>query len=270
MRQRILICGTIILLGSAATLSAVPVPPVDPTAVPLVSNFSVSSPTQVPNEKLKPGSYSIIVVDHLSDRIVLRIDDSKGKIHDTFLGVPSSSLGNGGSTGPIPWNSGSDHEAALRGFVFPGGGAVEFVYPKDEAVAIAKKSGGTVPAIDPSSEGMVIMDNMLSKEDMAMVTLWTLTPTTVGPKDGAQPAIQAARYQAPQSPQPVQPQEIAQNDPPPSPVAPAPQSANVRRKPVMAKLPHTASDLPLILIIGILSLVAAALLTLVRRADDAA
>src|SRR5271156_3061137 len=122
MRLRLLICGTIISLGSAATLSAAPVPPADPSPVPLISNFSVSSPTQVPNQKLRPGSYSITVVDHLSDRIVLRIDDGTGKIHDTFLGVPIASLDNGGAAGPISWNPGSDHEAALRGFTFPGGG----------------------------------------------------------------------------------------------------------------------------------------------------
>ena len=269
MRLRLLICGTIISLGSAATLSAAPAPPVDPSAVPLVSNFSVSAPTQVPNEKLKPGSYSITVVDHLSDRIVLRIDDAMGKIHDTFLGVPIASLDSGGATGPISWNSGSDHEAALRGFAFPGGGAVEFVYPKDEAVAIAQKSGRTVPAIDPASEGMVVKDNTLSKEDMAMVTLWTLTPKAVGPNDAAQPAIQAARYQAPQSAQPL-PQQVAQNEPPPAPPAPMHQTATATRKPALAKLPHTASDLPLILIGGLLSLLAATLLSLGRRENDGA
>jgi LPXTG-motif cell wall-anchored protein len=252
-------------LGSAAILSAAPAPPVDPSAVPLVSDFSVSSPTQVPNEKLKPGSYSITVVDHLSDRIVLRIDDGTGTIHDTFLGVPIAPLGNGGAAGPIPWNAGSDQESALRGFAFPGGGAVEFVYPKDEAVAIAQKSGRTVPAIDPASEGMVVKDNTLSKEDMAMVTLWTLTPTAVGPSDAAKPAIQAARYQAPQSAPPL-PQQVAQNEPPP----PAPIHQTATRKPVLAKLPHTASELPFILIGGLLSLLAAVLLSLSRRENDGA
>jgi LPXTG-motif cell wall-anchored protein len=269
MRFRLLICGTIISLGSAATLSAVPMPPVDPSAASLVSNFSVTSPTQVPNEKLKPGNYSITVVDHLSDRIVLRIDDGMGKIHDTFLGVPIASLDNGGATGPISWNSGSNHEAALRGFAFPGGGAVEFVYPKDEAVAIAQKSGRTVPAIDPASEGMVVKDNTLSKQDMAMVTLWTLTPTAVGPNDAAQPAIQAARYQAPQSARPV-PQQVAQNEPPSAPPAAMHQTATAKRKPVLAKLPHTASELPLFFIGGVLSLLAALLLSVGRRENDGA
>jgi hypothetical protein len=257
MRLRLLICGTIISLGAAATLSA----------APLVSNFSVTSPTQVPNQKLSPGSYSITVVDHLSDRVVLRIDDGAGKIHDTFLGVPIASQGNGGATGPFAWSSNSDQDAALRGFTFPGGGAVEFVYPKDEAVAIAQKSGRAVPAIDPASEGMVVKDSTLSKQDMAMVTLWTLTPTAVGPSDAAQPAIQAARYQAPQSAQPL-PQQVAQNEPPSAP--PSPMHQTVTRKPVLPTLPHTASDLPFFFIGGLLSVLAAALLSLVRRENDGA
>ncbi|MBB6143663.1 hypothetical protein HNQ77_001612 [Silvibacterium bohemicum] len=269
MRLHPSVWGVIVSVGSAASLIAAPLAPADPAAVSLTSTFSVTSPTEIPNDKLKPGSYSITVVDHLSDRIVLRVDDAKGKLHSTFLGVPNSGLSSG-VAGPISWNLSSDHEGALRGFSFPGGGAVEFVYPKDQAVAIAKKSGGTVPAIDPASEGMVVKDNTLSKEDMAMVTLWTLTPTTVGPKDATQPAIQAARYQAPQTAQPAPPQEVAQNEPPAAPPAPAPQSLSVRRKPVLAKLPHTASNLPLILIGGLLSLFAAGVLSFSRRADDAA
>jgi LPXTG-motif cell wall-anchored protein len=39
---------------------------------------------------------------------------------------------------------------------------------------------------------------------------------------------------------------------------------------VLAKLPHTASNLPLIFAGGILSLFAAGMLSLRRRADDAA
>jgi hypothetical protein len=270
MRLSFILCGATIFLGSATALTATaaPVPFSDPITVPLVSNFSVSSPTQIPGEKLQPGDYSITVVDHLSDRIVLRIDGPEGKVHDTFLGVPNASLRSGGSPGPISWNAGSDHDGALRGFVFPGGGAVEFVYPKDEAVAIAKKNSGKVLAIDPASEGLAVRDKTLSQEDMAMVTLWTLTPTTVGPNDAAQPAIQAARYLPPQPAQPAQ--EVAQNEPPPPLPAPVQHAANVTRKPVVAKLPHTASNLPFIFVAGLFSLFSAALLSLGRRANDAA
>jgi len=42
------------------------------------------------------------------------------------------------------------------------------------------------------------------------------------------------------------------------------------RKAVLAKLPHTASDLPFFLIGGLLSVLAAALISLVRRENDGA
>jgi LPXTG-motif cell wall-anchored protein len=48
------------------------------------------------------------------------------------------------------------------------------------------------------------------------------------------------------------------------------QTATATRKPALAKLPHTASDLPLILIGGLLSLLAATLLSLGRRENDGA
>ena len=88
---------------------------------------------------------------------------------------------------------------------------VEFVYPKAEAVAIAKSNQSKVPAIDPASEGKVA-DKSLSKDDMEVVTLWLLSSTTVGPNDTT-PAIKAEKYQ-----------QVASNEPPPQPAQQVQQS----------------------------------------------
>jgi hypothetical protein len=279
MHSRSLLCAGIIFLGSAATLSAAsPVTGGPSSAAPYKAEFSVSSSTQIPGKNLHPGNYTITLVDHLSDRVILLVESPDKKVHEIFLGVPNSLLFESRLTGPIAWNKDSAQDTALRGFVFPGGGAVEFVYPKDEAVAIAKKDNVKVAAIDPKSEGLHLKNNLLSKDDMQIVTLWLLTPTTVGPKGAAQPAIEAERYKAPPSPRPQPSQELAQNEapaPPPtvassqnvpsSSLAPAPHA---HRKPVLANLPHTASNLPLILAAGLVSLFLTALLGLVRRPID--
>ena len=243
----------------------------------LTASFSVSSPTGVPGKVLKPGSYTIRVVDHLSDRIVLRIEDPEGKATTTFLGLPASALSSG-STGPVAWSGSPKSGRALRGFAFAGGSAVEFVYPKDEAVAIAKANTSKVAAIDPSSDNLPAHSN-LSREDMQMVTLWSLSSTRVGPNDT--PAIQAEHYksaepayaQATPAPAPVTtastdtaPVRSARPAPRPAArTAPSQQVATLHRPAVVSSLPHTASPLPLVFLLTLLSFTAAALLH-VRRA----
>jgi len=231
MRITSFLCLTAFLTGTAGTALAAPA---DSTS-DLKAKFNVTQQTEVPGLTLEPGAYSIRVVDHLADRLIMRIDDSKSGQHSTFIGLPNKGLAKSGS-GIINWGSGPDGGSAARGFSFPGGPTVEFVYPKAEAVALAKLNSTRIPAIDPASEGRAPKNNNeLSKDDMEVVTLWTLSSTKVGSDDAA-PAIKAERYQS---------QEVASVSKP-------------AVKPVIAKLPHTASYLPLLLLAGMLSLLGAA------------
>lgn len=242
--------------------------------------FQVDEKTQVPGKTLKGGSYSITVVDHLSDRMILKITGDNGKEQALFLAVPSNGrIPKQVSAGPIAVKLGAK-APALRGFAFPNGAVAEFVYPKAEAVTIAKNNSTSVPAIDPASEGRPKASS-LSGEDLQMVTLWMLTPTIVG---SGQPGIAAARLQ-----------QVAEVSVPPPPVAPTPpamrqpsttvataapmapvqvaEAAPVAPKPrkvahPIATLPHTASNLPLWMLTGVLSLFSALLLTIRRRHLD--
>ena len=187
--------------------------------------------------------------------------------------------------------AGKGGHAALRGFKFQDGSTAEFVYPKAEAVSLAKANGTTIPAIDPASEGRPDASK-LSHTDMEMVTLWMLTPTRVGADN--QPGIQAARYQAPAASSAASSSVASVSTPPPPPAAtqprPAPAPAATGNDAAMSKpasstqvaratpppvhvhamtaLPHTASSLPLIELTGILSLLGAAMLA-VRRTTAA-
>lgn len=244
--RKFLVAG--VLLAAPVVLKAVPtLTPNLPTgtyaedpAGEEVSHFTVDSKTQVPGKTLKPGAYTIRIVDHLSDRMIVRIDRD-GKSEATFLALPVSSLQKPANQGPLKLGNGAKGKDSLRGFSFADGTLAEFVYPKEEAVGIAKANNTKIPAVDPASEGRSANPS-LSSEDMKMVTLWMLSPTTVGP-DG--PGIAAERYQAPQ--------QVASVQPPP------------RRKvrPTMAALPHTAGSTPLVMLAGLLSLGLAG--TLARR-----
>ena len=127
---------------------------------------------------------------------------------------------------------------------------------------------------------------------MSEVTLWMLTPTPVDPAT-SKPGIQAARYQAPVQ-RPAPSPSFASTPVPPSPPAQPSYSAQVgpstsvstprvrtsatpsapvqvasnthapRLRPNIKQLPHTASNLPFVLLVACLSLGLALLLSLRR------
>jgi hypothetical protein len=203
-------------------------------------SLQLQDDTETPDGTLKPGTYSIRIADHLVDRMIVEIHSDLGGVDKKFLAVPAKNLAGSLSIGPVIAN-GKKGKAAIRGFSFSKDNVVEFVYPKKDAVALAKANGVTILAIDPDSEGMPAAPGM-SPEDMKLVTLWMLTPTPVGPGN-AKAGIQAARYEAPASS--------------------TTQHAEVR-PPVLPRLPKTASELPLLGLVGLCSLAFATYLSLRR------
>ena len=204
---------------------------------------------------------------------MVEVDGTSGKEHELFLAVPARQAG--GSVGPVSWDKGPDGTSAMRGFKFPDGTAVEFVYPKATAVALAKANGAAVVAVDPESEGKPNVAKM-SPDDRRIVSLWLLSMTTTGPNDKT-PAVQARHYQGSDEQQGVearssQPRtasappanETASVSEPPAPPARAAYRAP-RQKPVVSVLPHTASNLPLLALVGFGSLFFGALLMMRRR-----
>ena len=206
------------------------------------NKFKVSEPTEVPGLTLQPGAYSIHIVDHLSERYVVRVEDTQGA-HSTFLAIANPNIAKPTGSGEVTWSNAPGSKDYMRGWLFRGEPAVlEFVYPKADAVAIAKSNDAKVPAIDPASEGRPADIKGLSKSDLELVNLWLLSSTHVGPGDTSG-GIQAEHYQ---------------------------QVASVSHKPKIGKLPQTGSDLPWIALLGTLSLIAAFVLRFYRPAGSTA
>ena len=254
-------------------------PSSDPTG--LTSTFSVTEKTQIPGDVLKPGQYAIHVVDHLPDRVLLRIDSPTSDQHDIFLAVPATALPGAAGPGMLSWQSGPNKTPAFRGYSFSSGPTLEFVYPKAEAAQLAKLNSAKVVAVDPASEGLPKLHN-LTEDEMREINLWSLSLTTTG-VDRKTPAILAQKFQAPTpvdqpvvarvpAAQPIQPRqtqiarlEQPQLNQPARFVQPrTPQARTRRRAPVIATLPHTGSNLPLIGLVGFFSLFAAYVLRLTR------
>ncbi len=256
------------------------------------AQLQITQPTEAPGLQLSRGTYSIHVADRLQDRIIVQVHKVGSKEGASLLAYPNPGLRGGSFTGPITFASGLKGKPTLRGYAFAGGPVVEFVYPKSDAVTLAKANAVRVMAVDPASEGRVSLPN-LTQTDMSEVTLWMLTPTPVDPST-AQPGIQAARYQAPAAPQPAPVTQGSVSEPPTlsassAEVSQAPSSAPAhvyhatpkasasapvevasnthapRLRPNVKQLPHTASSLPLISLVGILSFLVAAALGMRRR-----
>jgi hypothetical protein len=239
------------------------------------SNFSVDAKTEIPSTTLKPGQYSIRVLDQLSDRMIVRVDSSSSKDYVIFLGVPRSSLSDANSAGPVAWKTAPEGNSALRGFRFSSGSVVEFVYPKTEAIALAKANAIKVVAVDPESEGKPKLKNM-SKDDLQVVSLWTLSLTTASPNDKT-PAILAQKFQNDDPPAAV---VVAKVSPAPSrretqvakleqPSTISSTAASPKHSQVLARLPHTASYLPLFWMVGILSLFSGMTIRILRYRIEA-
>jgi hypothetical protein len=257
-----------LLIASTAFLAAtLALPAQSPSYVMVSSSFAVESPTQIPGKVLKPGSYTVEIVDHLHDRFILRVADTQGKEEAMFIGLKSPDFAAAvpaNHPGPVFWPAAPRGQTALRGFSFANGTTLEFVYPKLEAVALAKLNPDSIPAIDPESEGRK-PDPRLSKEDREVVTLWMLNSIRIG-KDHETPAIEARRFDA--APEPTQATatipslkaksktyQIAENDPLPYKESLAESKA--KRRPVVSRLPQTGSQLPLLLLTSVVALCAA-------------
>ncbi len=262
MRLSVLAAIPAIVLSSASLTQA------QTASAPL----QLSQKTEAPGVSLSAGSYTIRVADHLNDRIIVQLQKSGSQNIATLLAYPNSALAGSGA-GPVLFGTGLNSKPTLRGFAFANGPVVEFVYPKGDAVTLAKANGVKVMAVDPASEGRPKLPQ-LTQTDMNEVTLWMLTPTPVQP--GAPAGIQAARYQAPTSagavsgttetaaaPQPYQNASPAAA----APAVPVQVASNARPhiRPAVKQLPHTASNLPMIALTGLLSLGLAGGLSIKRR-----
>jgi len=157
------------------------------------TTFTMQQKTAVPGATLQSGDYTIQIVDHLNDRSVVQITSQSKGSTVTFLGVGATSTSFSSVTGPVVWNKSAHGERSLRGFTFPAGERLEFVYPKNDAVALANANNEGVVAVDPASENRPELSK-LSPSDLQLVTLWSLTPVTIGPESASTKGIEAKRF----------------------------------------------------------------------------
>jgi hypothetical protein len=182
--------------------------------------MTVSEPIQVPNKVLPAGTYVIKLLDSPSDRHIVQIFNAdETQLQTTILAIPNYRIQPTGKTVFSFWETPPGQPKALRAWFYPGDNfGQEFAYPKSAAVQIAAVSHQQVP-------------------------------TTEATQPAELPKAEITQTQP-------EPQQEAQNVPPPAPqqeVAQAPAPAPAA-EPAPQELPKTASPYPLIGLAGILSL----------------
>jgi len=209
------------------------------------TTLTVNEPLQVPScctpghtVTLQPGEYVMVLVDSLSDRHIVRIFD-KDQLHviTTVLAIPNYRLQPTGKTVFQYWEVPVGQPTALRAWFYPGDNfGQEFAYPKQTAAQIAAFVKAPVPAIEVETSAvedlktapLVVVDESGKTAELAQTL----------PARVSDPALQ---------PQPAAPIVAAET---PAPVQ---------------TLPDTASALPLLGLVGFVSLALFAALGLRSR-----
>jgi hypothetical protein len=170
----------------------------------------------------------LVLVDSLSDRHIVRVFDRDQKtVITTILAIPNYRLQPTGASTFQFWETPAGQPRAMRAWFYPGDNfGQEFAYHKAQSVEIAKVAKAPVPTVVVETEAEL-----------------KTAPVVIVDEKGEEAPLPAQT-------------EVAQTEPVAQP-APEPQAATpVAEEPAPATLPDTASDFPLIGLIGFVSVIA--------------
>ncbi len=198
------------------------------------SVLTFSQPVEVGGRVLPAGTYMFMLATPLGDRHVVEIRSADGsQLITTVAAIPNYRLRPTGKTVITFREVTRGAPEAIRAWFYPGDNyGQEFVYPKRRALALAKVSESPVPSMAAE------------------------TPTPEETKTAPITAVTSEEKEVPVT-------QAIQTTPP---AAAAPMEA-----PAQKELPKTASNLPLITLLGLGSLgLALGLIVVARRAKGSA
>lgn len=241
-----------------------------------------SGPVSIPGATLPAGTYVFRIADSPANRHIVQIFDREdAKILATLFAVPAERDQAEGDPVVSFKETPADRPPAVRYWYYAGEkGGNEFIYPRAQAMMIARASGEPVTAFDTDSteldawkKGAVSkvtanaepQSASTSSTTTASSTSTTTAATTTAP---ATTAPEPAPAPAPATTAPV----TAEPTPAPAPAAPVTAAPAQPEQPVgtagtpAPTLPHTGSELPAIGLIGLVALAAAFGVRTLRRA----
>jgi hypothetical protein len=202
------------------------------TATALADSFdkktilTTNQTLQVPGKVLPPGKYVIRLLNSVSNRNIVQIfNEDETEVLATILAIPNYRLEPTGDTRFGYWEVPAEKVVPLRSWFYPGDNfGQEFAYPKETAVEIAQETRQPVPVVHAEKEA-----------DLPTAELGLVEPS------GKETALEAV-LPAPPSSEPVAAPPV---------IPPAPEGERSRQA---APLPETASNAPLIGLLGLVSL----------------
>lgn len=214
---------------------------------------------QLPNMMLQPGTYVIKLADSSSNRHIVQIYDKDEKhLVTTVLAIPNQRLRLTGKSVFAFWEVPAGQPKALRAWFYPGDNfGQEFAYRPQEAATIkASNNGATVPIDDQSTAKTEDSD-----KDSTTAAVSEPAPAPVA---ATEPAPTPAPTEVAAASAQTEPVAVAQE-----PVRPAStpvetsDAQRINQAPQQPdRLPKTASNLPWLILIGLLSIVGALALNL--------
>jgi hypothetical protein len=210
-----------------------------------------SQAVEIPGKVLPAGTYTFQLMDSPADRHIVQIFNADGsQIIATVLAINDYRLQPTGKTVMSFSERPGDSPDALRAWFYPGDTfGQEFVYPKVRAIELAKTMNITVPAVagdtldDSAIKTVAIVAVTPDQKEVDVATaIQTAPPAAVVTTE---PVVQTATPVAATTVEPV-----VQTTAPAATVTPAPVAAGKDAD----DLPQTASNMPLIALLGALSM----------------
>jgi hypothetical protein len=213
--------------------------------------LTVNETIQLPNATLQPGTYTFKLLDSQSDRHIVQVFDKDGMhIIATILAIPNYRLQPTGKSKFTFWEVPAGQPAAMRAWFYPGDNfGQEFVYPKNMSAQIAASAKMTVPTTEAQTA---------EEYKTAAVTSTDQSGASASLDQSTYTQTQTAEVTPAPAPAPA---PVVAPEPTPEP-APAPVAVTAAPEPTPvpdqtpAELPHTASSVPLIGLVGLVSMLA--------------
>lgn len=213
--------------------------------------FTFSGPVEIPGQVLAAGTYVFKLADSQSDRNIVQVfNKDENHLYGTFLDIPDYRLKPRGKPVITFEERAAGAPEAVKAWFYPGENyGHEFVYPKVKALALAKANSQPVPSMPTGLAALTTKAVTTFKEPHVMA----LKQAPLKAQKPTQEEVTIAEVFL--SPPPSEQRAnnvLAQNRTPESPTLPA-------------KLPATGSSLPLIGLLGLISLSGASGLRLAFR-----
>lgn len=192
-----------------------------------------SQPVEIPGGIVLPaGTYVFKLLDSSSDRHIVQIfNHDQTHIYATILAIPNWRLNVTDKTVMTFGERPSGEPQAIRSWFYPGANSgEEFVYPKRRAVELAKLTNTPIIAMPTELEKEIVKPTT-SVYDEAVIAMKGASLTAVKPTGEEVDVAQVIT---------------------PAPAEPAKETANVQVG--IEQLPNTASQLPMVGLMGILLL----------------